>query len=278
MRIGGGHCYLAIQTKPKLGSRLTLSRLGILTKWLAKKSHAAGLEISLRRIRRSNNKRKVIYFIHIGKAAGSQIKQAMGQINQDEQDVLIHALTHDEFLHHLPLESEYFFSIRDPISRFRSGFYSRKRRGRPLNDIAWNMYEAPAFARFEHANDLAESLFEPGERGMHATAAMKSIRHTAQDQIDWFALAGDIFTVRPPIWVIRQEHFDSDFDTFLSRAGVSFRPSLKKGEKGSHANNYSDTPELSGKARENLRKWYSQDFAFYDAVETWMKMEAPAAD
>ena len=233
-------------------------------------SNAAGLEVAVRRIRRSRKNRRVIYFLHIGKAAGSQVAQAIEQINKREPGVFMQSLPHDVFLKDVPEESDYFFSIRDPISRFLSGFYSRKRMGRPKYDVPWTRTEERAFAEFEHANELAESLFGHGVAGMRAIAAIKAIRHTAQDQIDWFVLVGDIFSVRPPIWVLRQEQFDEDFAILVERAGLSFTPDLRRDSLGSHANDYSQVPRLSDEAKANLRRWYAQDFAFYDAVETWM--------
>lgn len=252
-----------------------MSKLGELADEFKVWSNLAGLEIGLRRIRRSTAKRRVIYFLHIGKAAGSQVKQAIAQINKQQNAVSMQAMRHDITLSDIPEPADYFFSIREPISRFRSGFYSRKRCGQPLNNIPWTPYEAQAFATFEHANELAEALFSEGELGMRALAAMKSIEHTAQDQIDWFAKTGDIFTVRPPIWVLRQEQFEQDFATFLARAGITVIPKLRVDPVGAHGNNYSSSLPLSEKAKSNLRRWYSQDYAFYEAVETWMAQQSP---
>ncbi len=248
-------------------------RLNALSSKVAQLTNRAGLELSLRRVRRSKPGRRVVYFLHIGKAAGSQVKQMMAQVNAARSDIYLHGLTHDVTLAELPEPSDYFFSIRDPISRFRSGFYSRKRRGRPLNDIAWTPHEESAFANFEHAANLADALFATGEEGMRAAAAMKSIRHTAQDQIDWFALAGDIFTVRPPVWVLRQEHLETDLKVLLERLGVDFEPEARRDAKGAHANDYSGIPDLTETGIANLKRWYAQDFAFYEAVETWMASE-----
>lgn len=227
----------------------------------------------MRRVHRSTPKRREVYFLHIGKAAGSQVKQMMAQVNAERSDINFRGLTHDVMLADLPEPSDYFFSIRDPISRFRSGFYSRKRFGRPLNDIPWTPHEATAFGNFEHAAELAEALFAPGETGLKAAAAMKSIRHTAQDQIDWFALAGDIFTVRPPVWILRQERLEADMKVLLDRLGVEFKPKARRDAKGAHANDYSTVPDLSEAGIANLRRWYSQDFALYDAAETWMALQ-----
>ncbi|QUL37664.1 sulfotransferase family 2 domain-containing protein [Erythrobacter sp. JK5] len=248
-------------------------RLAELSSAFARLTNRAGLEVSLRRVLRSTSRRRVVYFLHIGKAAGSQVKQMMAQVNREADGVLMKGLSHDVTLADLPEPADYFFSIRDPISRFRSGFYSRKRRGRPLNDIAWTPHEETAFANFEHAADLAEALFAPGEEGMRAAAAMKSIRHTAQDQIDWFALAGDIFTVRPPVWVLRQEHLEADMKVLLDRLGVDFTPEARRDAKGAHANDYAGIPDLTETGIANLKRWYAQDVAFYEAVETWMSSQ-----
>ncbi|WP_298470068.1 sulfotransferase family 2 domain-containing protein [uncultured Erythrobacter sp.] len=248
-------------------------RLAELSNKLARITNRAGFEVSLRRVLRSTQRRRVVYFLHIGKAAGSQVKQMMAQVNRQGGNVHMKAQSHDVTLADLPEPSDYFFSIRDPISRFRSGFYSRKRRGRPLNDIAWTPHEETAFANFEHAADLAEALFAPGEQGLKAASAMKSIRHTAQDQIDWFALAGDIFTVRPPVWVLRQEHLEADLKVLIERLGLDFTPEPRRDTKGAHANDYSGIPELTETGIANLKLWYAQDFAFYEAVETWMALE-----
>lgn len=245
-------------------------RLSKLSSRFARATNRLGFEVSLRRVHRSKPGHRLIYFLHIGKAAGSQVKQMIEQVNRQQSAVTMKALAHDVTLADLPEPSDYFFSIRDPITRFRSGFYSRKRKGRPLNDIEWTPHEARAFAEFDHAAELAEALFAPGVEGMQAVAAMKAIRHTAQDQIDWFALAGDVFTTRPPVWVLRQEQLEADLEVLLSRLDLDFQPELRRDDVGSHANDYSDVPELTDKGKINLQRWYAQDIAFYDAVETWM--------
>lgn len=210
-----------------------------------------------------------IHFLHVGKAAGTQIKHLA---EQSDEQIIVHR--HDTRLRDIPRSAPYFFSIRNPVSRFYSGFYSRKRKGRPVYDVPWTKCEAVAFRDFDHANDLAEALFEPGERGVQATQAMISIRHTGQNLVSWFFLQGNIFEVWPPLWIIRQEQFEQDFDEFLNRAGLE-RPAAPPADR-LHANDYSDTPPLSELAKEKLRRWYAQDFAFYDACESWLAMQDPS--
>jgi hypothetical protein len=103
-------------------------------------------------------KRADILFLHIGKAAGSQIGALSKKIGE-QAGVSISIMPHQIGLRDIPRKKPFFFSIRNPMARFKSGFYSRKRQGLPLHPRAWTPQEAMTYADFEHANDLAEVLF-----------------------------------------------------------------------------------------------------------------------
>lgn len=214
-----------------------------------------------------------IHFLHIGKSAGTQTKNLCQKINStsSSRKILLHG--HNVFLEHLNLDAKYFFGIRDPISRYRSGFYSVKRLGRPGSKSIHTIFDRMAFETFPDANDLAEALFEPGEIGRKAFAAMKSIGHTGQNQCDWFVRRGGFLELSPPLWIIRQEHFLEDFDRFLTKSGIDIRIedlNVENDTASAHRFNYAGIPPLSEKAIENLRQWYVQDFEFYRACETWI--------
>lgn len=218
-----------------------------------------------------------IHFLHIGKCAGSQIGQIARQVNDQSTQRKIIKHRHDVFLRHIHKDADYFFSIRHPVSRFKSGFYSRKRKGAPRMMREWSTDDTFAFETFEHATDLAESLFEKSDRGFRAWAAMKSIRHTAQNQSDWFYTRGSFLYTRPPIWILRQENFDADLAVFFKRANLDLgagKTAITSSAKAVHANNYTDIPPLSEKARDNLMVWYAQDIAFYDMCENWITQTA----
>lgn len=217
---------------------------------------------------------KRINFLHIGKNAGTYISNLADQINAVSAKRKIVKCSHNTHLAKLPHAEDYFFSIRNPISRFKSGFYSRKRKGQPRIYSEWTKYDTLAFSEFEHANDLAESLFQPGDAGHKAWAAMKSIRHTAQNQADWFVCCGNFLRVRPPIWIIRQENLSCDLGKFLEVADLGVDLSaldLGVDDITSHKNDYTDAPPLSQKAEENLRAWYAQDLEFYKMCERWIE-------
>lgn len=224
----------------------------------------------------SKQEKADIIFIHIGKNAGTQIVNLSKQI-LDMSGTNIQKVKHDVRLSQIDPELPYFFSIRNPVGRFKSAFYSRKRKGQPRVYSEWSEHEAIAFSEFEHANDLAESLFSKGERGASAMAAMQSISHTTMHQIDWFAKEGYFLKARPPIWIIRQENFREDFDTLLEKANLNLKMSdleIANDEKQAHKNDYSQVPALSAKAKDNLALWYSRDFEFVEKCEQWMRDNA----
>jgi hypothetical protein len=218
--------------------------------------------------------RQRLHFLHIGKAAGSQIKELSKVINSSQTDLRI--ITHKHRFSLLKIKSgnPYFFSIRDPLTRFYSGFYSRKREGRPRNYKTWTPHEKIAFGHFDHANDLAEALFSDGLLGARAFAAMTSISHVCDDQVGWFSKRGQFLQNRPPVWIVRQEHFDADWAVFLDKIGCTLAEARPKSGTPLHANSYDKTPPLSEKARENLKRWYVQDIVFYAQCENWVAEQA----
>jgi hypothetical protein len=222
--------------------------------------------------------RQNVTFLHIGKAAGTQIAYVSEQINAASDRYRVTKATHSLKLDKLPPDHLYFFAIRSPASRFRSGFYSRKRKGQPRIYSEWSEHERIAFAQFEHANDLAEALFEDGDLGAKALCAMKSISHVSMNQIDWFDRCGNFFEVRPPLMIIRQEHLEKDLGMLMKRLDLDQPPQLTSDPKLAHSNDYTGTPPLSEKAKANLAAWYRQDAEFYRVCEHWLRTSGLASE
>ena len=212
-------------------------------------------------------------FLHIGKCAGNQIINLFSQVDTQSVGYKFIAHGHLTRLSDLPAGEPFFFSIRDPIERFVSGFYSRKRCGAPKNNISWSPAEASAFQHFEHADDLARVLSEESKQGSLARRALQSIYHTSQSQADWFERQGFFLELTPPVWVVRVEYFTLDLNTLCQRLGFQDLnvPSLISNDPlKSHAAPPSHRPILSDTAKANLEAWYLRDFWFYRDVEHWM--------
>lgn len=233
---------------------------------LMRRSRRAGKRLVLRLL----DRRPRLHFLHIGKNAGTQIQVICARVNAAGHAKRIEVHPHEVMLPDLPPQDPYFFSIRNPVTRFYSGFYSRKRKGRPHYSYNWTRNEAIVFGRFEHANDLAEALFTPGETGAAAARAMLSVQHVAMHQHHWFNLHGQFLTLRPPVHIIRQEHFDTDMAVFLRKIGAPPDMTPKQVRGAAHKNDYAGIPDLSPLAIANLERWYAADFEFYRDCADWI--------
>ena len=166
----------------------------------------------------------VVYCLHLGKTGGSFLKTVLRDPGSFlAEEVLFVPFGHNITQRHLPRGAVMVFATRDPITRFTSGFYSRKRKGQPTSFRDWTKAEARAFGRFAEANDLAEALDaeDPALRA-EAAAAMQAIRHLREFQRDWFPdparLAADLTAGRAHR--LRQEHLNADLMRVFARLGA----------------------------------------------------------
>lgn len=214
--------------------------------------------------------RPVVHFLHVGKTGGTQFAHVAAQLDRGRAPHRFRVHPHDVRLVDLPPDAPYVFGIRDPVTRFRSGFYSRKRQGLPRARIPWTPDEARAFERFPHANDLAEALFEPGPHGDDARDAIQAIAHTARHLVDPFMGCGFLFHTRPPVGILRQEHFADDLRALLDDLGVRATYALSEEASVAHRSAAQHTVPLSTHAVSNLRRWYVRDVWFHARCEAWI--------
>ncbi len=130
--------------------------------------------------------RHVIHLMHIRKTGGTAVKFAL-EPHREKSAHLLNLGTHETTLSRIPEGDKVAFFIRDPISRFVSGFNSRLREGRPRYYTPWTTQEADAFCRFPSPNDLAEGL-DSRSRDTKADAvrAIYSIEHINLSYWYWF--------------------------------------------------------------------------------------------
>ena len=157
------------------------------------------------------------------------------------------------------------FLIRDPVSRFRSGFNSRLRMGRPRYNSPWRPNEKVAFERFKTSDELASAL-DAGDAETRRAAefAMNSIQHVRNRQSEWLVSPEYLEKHRDRIFYIGlQETFEDDVRAILRKLGVDDTlPEMD--ERTRHATPAGYDMSLSERAVANLRKWYADDYAIYD--------------
>jgi len=157
------------------------------------------------------------------------------------------------------------FGVRAPAEIFVSGFYSRRRRGRPRHDLPWSPEERTAFTRFATPNQLAEGLSAADDEVRRAaTAAMAAITHVARGLHGYL---GPVPTLRAEAahvaFVFRQSDLDADLSQFLSRSfGQDVGPPSASARER-HSNPPGLDVHLSPLATENLARWYAPDDEIY---------------
>jgi hypothetical protein len=178
--------------------------------------------------------------------------------------------SHDCELRQIPSGDKVFFTVRDPIDRFVSGFNSRKRRGQPLFDNPWSVEEQRAYWAFPTANSLASALSsDEREQRASARAAMISIGHVRSSYWRWFhdrkylqSRLDDLLLI---MWF---PSLDASFACLLELLGLSERAALPNNDVVSHRSPASADRRLGDCAIENLKHWYGADTAFLEVCAT----------
>jgi hypothetical protein len=211
----------------------------------------------------------VVNVLHIGKTGGSAVKFALAHDDRIIGDVvtercLIRLHGHETALRHVPRGERVVFFLRDPVTRFVSGFHSRLRRGEPRHHFPWSADEAVAFERFHTPNELASALTseDHGTREA-AVAAMHAIVHVRSSYWDWFTNERYFLRRLPDILFVGfQESLVADFEALKAKLALPDATRLPTDEIAAHATPDDVDRELDATAVRNLRDWYARDYEF----------------
>ena len=215
------------------------------------------------------------HIIHVGKAGGTSIARWHRGINKRSSSSVY---WHGRHGHTLGLISNmsacYIFSVRDPISRWVSGFWSNARLGCPdhfkmvIKDFRSEdddkvegrmqnlFYRALPFFAFPTPNDLAEALSHP-TMGRLARTAISIIPHLRRN-FEYYLpnLESMVASGRVPL-VISVTSFDSDIKRLEHLAGL---PSNGETEKSAPKSLSKSISELSPLAKCNLAQLLKRDY------------------
>lgn len=211
--------------------------------------------------------RRIVHFLHVGKTGGTAVKEALRPHRRGpEHHLLLHG--HATTLADVPAGENFVFFLREPVSRFVSGFRSRQRQGLPRHDVPWSDAERVAFERFSEPEDLALALYHPdAELREAAAAAMRSIQHVRDDYGHWFGTL-EMFRRREHdiLHVGFQETLDRDFSLLRNKLGLPATVTLPGDDLRAHRDprGKGALEPLGQEARARLADWYATDVAFYE--------------
>ncbi|MBD3328478.1 hypothetical protein GF340_04200 [Candidatus Peregrinibacteria bacterium] len=216
-------------------------------------------------------KKDIVHFLHIGKTGGSSIKYALHDkkkvLTNHKFIILCHA--HNFTLTDTMVGEKLFFVVRDPVDRFISGFYSRKRQGLPRICVEWSDSEKEAFEAFATPNELALALSSKDPTTKEkAEKAMRSIGHVRSSYWDWFKSEELLLSRKSDILFIgNQVKLDEDFARLKKILNLPTDLDLPKDPVKAHKNPYHYDKHLDNQARDILKDWYYKDYAFLQLLE-----------
>jgi hypothetical protein len=216
-----------------------------------------------KKLHRAHGK-QVLHFLHVGKTGGTAIKYAL----KPYQVTPAHAIVlhgHRFTLREMPKGEKAMFCLRDPASRFVSGFYSRRRQGRPRYCVPWTPAETIAFAEFPTPNRLAVALSSADdEERRRAETAMRNIGHLNSKYAQWLGNEEYLLTRLQDIFFVGfQETLADDFETLKLKLGLPLHLKLPTDEIAAHRNPEYLDKRLNDEAMKNLKRWYADDFRLF---------------
>ncbi|MEM9922920.1 MAG: sulfotransferase family 2 domain-containing protein [Cyanobacteria bacterium P01_D01_bin.50] len=209
--------------------------------------------------------KSTVHFLHIGKTGGTAIKTALAP-TPIVNSYVIYLHGHKVNLRDIPKGEKVIFFLRDPISRFISGFYSRKRQGRPKYNVQWSPEEEIVFKQFETPRELAVSI-SSSDKSMRESAinAMKSIKHVNNSYWDWFDTEEYFFSrLSDFLFIGFQETLEQDFIVLKKILKLPENIQLPNDSFAAHKNPSNVDTYLDDIAKSNLSQWYARDYKFLD--------------
>ncbi len=213
--------------------------------------------------------KQFLHFLHLGKTGGTAVKHALRSHLPAETPYAFYLAAHLVTLRDVPPGDGVIFALRDPVSRYISGFYCRKRQGLPRYYYPHREEERLAFERFPTANELALALSSPdAARRRMAEEAMQGISHVKHSYWRWFeseeyflSRASDIF------FVAHQERLDEDFERLRSKLGFPDSAVLPSDTSEANRSPGEHDRTLEPQAEENLKRWYADDYRLLELCE-----------
>lgn len=211
----------------------------------------------------------MIHFLHIGKTGGTALRFALTDVGGTNfGSVKFH--NHATKLRDIPRGEKVVFFLRDPIARFVSGFYSRKRKGAPRYRSPWSNAEHEAFDRFDTPAKLLRFAVDPDRRKqLHAIDALLSIGHVNQRYRYWLESTDYLNSrIDDLLHIGMLESLPRDFELLKTKLGLSPSLLLPKSDVEAHVNPSYQNPSLTVAEKEFLKGWIWSDYELQDYCRT----------
>ncbi|MFT7686029.1 MAG: hypothetical protein ACI9FB_001374 [Candidatus Azotimanducaceae bacterium] len=206
----------------------------------------------------------MIHLLHIGKTGGTALRYALRDVPDVRNGYLV-LHTHNTRLQDIPNGDKVIFFLREPLSRFYSGFYSRKRNGRPRYNSEWSDQEALAFGRFESPMKLLDfAISGCSINRQNATEALETIGHVKDHYTYWLRSVEYLEARKDDILHIGfLDSFSEDFECLKSKLGLPSEVALPTSSLDAHVNPEYEQPALCPAQQFFFDEWFARDIELY---------------
>jgi hypothetical protein len=214
--------------------------------------------------------KKKVHFLHVGKTGGTAIKSVLSHYTETSKyTITLHG--HGTSIIDIPKGEMVILFLREPISRFISGFYSRQRQGRPRYNLKWSPQERAVFEAFSTPNAIACALADGND---DAIEAMTSIQHFRMYKC-WYK-DFDYFESRMQdiLFIGFQETLSDGFFELKSILGIPENILLPTDDIIAHKNPDNLNKSIEKRGISALEKWYKNDLVFYSMCKELMSNKA----
>lgn len=205
-------------------------------------------------------KREKLHFIRIGKTGSTAIQSTLEK-QKTAFKIVWHP--HKVTIKDIPVGEKFFFFLRHPVARFTSGFYSRKRQGKPRHYRPWRPIEEVIFSAYDNHNEFIPTLFSENEnirsqscQFMRGSTHFYSYQYWFEDFDNLKSRINDLF------FVGFQETIEPDFEVLKKKLKLNSDLKLPTDSYSKHASAEQDV-SLNKASRLWLERWYQQDILFY---------------
>ena len=200
--------------------------------------------------------KKQIFFFHISKCAGTALRDTFNEISSNSENKILrfgHAVKarHVNFMK----KNRYLINIREPIDRFLSAFYDRKKSKNLIDPVEINCFKI-----FPDANLLGEALNSNDEKLINkAKFALTKIALVNHRYKDWFDIK--FLKTHQPYFIFEQENIQQDFKIFCKKINYEEKIILKIVNKNQI---YPEKTILTDLSKKNLKLFFKEDFEIYN--------------
>lgn len=214
-------------------------------------------------------RRTPVHILHIPKTGGTAIRESLNPDRIGRKETSSHVIffrNHEVHLDHVPNGHKIVFGLRDPVERFISAFWDRKRGGRFHKKRLDKIDERNSFEHFETPGQLAAALSsaDPEMRRL-AAFAMDSIVHIKSPISDWLISEAYVRSRQEDILYVYEQHsLENDFLEIKKLLSLPDNMSLPRDDVQANRleSRYNRKLDLIGEA--NIRALYRQDYALID--------------